>query len=143
MKDKTKVKPKNVGKVAAIKAKNPHATHREIQKESWLAPATVVKATKELKQNWNKDETIAFIVGSAKNRLKRISKFFDRYVGEAIQKPNLSRWDVSLIKDIARDDIARITVLWWNVTDDEWWLKDITAVNFILWGSKDSEITEE
>lgn len=52
MKDKSKVKPKNVWKVAEILANNPHTTHRELQKEAWLASNTIQKAKDELKRSW-------------------------------------------------------------------------------------------
>lgn len=123
MKDKTKVKPKNVWKVAEVLAENPHATYREIEKITELAPATVQKAKNELKQNWSKDETIMYIVWSAKDRLKRISVVFDKYVEQVEKKKKLENKDVALAKDIAKDDLQRITVLWWDATDENGALK--------------------
>lgn len=133
MKDKTKVKAKNVWKVAKIKAVNPNATYREIQKKTWLSQATISKANEDLKQNWSKDETIAYIVGSAKNRIKRVSKLFDRYVDEIEEKDKLERADIALAKEIVKDDLQRTTIFWWNVTDDEWWLvvQTISFLDFI------------
>lgn len=119
--DKTKVKAKNVWKVAEIKVKNPNATYREIQKKTWLSPSTISKATDELKQNWTKDETIAYIVGSAKNRLKRIADIKDRYIDEVEEKEELDNRDVDLITRIGKEDMSQITVLWWDITDKEWW----------------------
>ena len=130
MKDKTKVKARNVWKVAEIKAIDPNATYREIQEKTWLHPNTVLKANIELKQNWSKDETIAYIVGSSKDRLKRIQGIMNRFIDETEAKEELSRWDTALIKEIAKDDMARITVLWWNVTDENWGLKSIQDLTF-------------
>lgn len=126
MKDKTKVKRKNVWKVAELKIKNPNITYREIKESTWLAQNTINKANKELKQNWTKDETIAYIVGSSKDRLKRIQMVLDRFVEESEAKDELQRWDTALIKEIAKDDLQRITILWGAVTDPEWWLKEST-----------------
>jgi DNA-binding transcriptional regulator YhcF (GntR family) len=123
MKDKTKVKPRNVGKVAELKAKDPHITYREINEKTWLAQNTINKANKELKQNWTKDPTIAYIVGASKERLQKIQQVLDRFVEESFEKEKLNRSDTSLIKDIARDDLQRITVFGWDVTDDKWGLK--------------------
>lgn len=133
MKDKSKVKAKNVWKVAEIKAIDPNATQREISKQSWLAQNTVIKAEKELSQNWSKDETIAYIVWASKDRLKRIQHIMDRFIDETEAKEELSRWDTALIKEIAKDDMARITVLWGKVTDDNWGLKSIQDIIFDSW----------
>lgn len=48
---------------------------------------------------------------SAKNRLRKVSAVFDRFVDESCAKDVLNRSDASLIKEIARDDMARINVL--------------------------------
>ncbi len=122
MKDKSKVKDKNVWKVAKIKIRNPHATQREIAQEAWIAQNTVIKAEKELSQNWSKDPTIAYIVNSAKNRIKNISRVLDHKTKKILDKVELDEdienKDVFLLKDIAKDDLARVTVLGGNVTDE-------------------------
>lgn len=126
MKDKSKVKDKNVWKVAKIKIRNPHATQREIAEEAWIARNTVIKAEQELSQNWTKDPTIAYIVDSAKNRIKNISRVLDHKTKKILDKVELDEdienKDVFLLKDIAKDDLARVTVLWGNVTDESGWL---------------------
>lgn len=126
MKDKSKVKDKNVWKVAKIKIINPHATQREIAEKAWIARNTVIKAEQELSQNWTKDPTIAFIVDSAKNRIKNISRVLDHKTKKILDKVELDEdienKDVFLLKDIAKDDLARVTVLWGNVTDEQGWL---------------------
>lgn len=145
MKDTTKIKAKNVGKVAMIKAENPHATYKDIQEETGLSPATISKATQELKQNWSKDETIAYIVGSAKENLKDFSKLMrakmKKLVKESIEET--SKWEYELkewkdigvstlveINKIAKEDMARINVLWGSITDEDWWLKSIHDFTF-------------
>lgn len=123
MKDKSKVKARNIWKVANILAEDPNSTRREIESKTWLHPLTIQKAKEELNQNWTKDPTIAYIVGSAKERLQRISGILDRYIDESEEKPELDHRATALIKDIAKDDLARITLLWWNATDEQGWLK--------------------
>lgn len=153
MKDQTKVKAVNVWKVAEVKANNPNATYAEIEEETGLAPATISKATQELKQNWSKDETITYIVGSAKERLKKTSKIFDQIIDDAHDtmfnadwtRKMIKDWELefptsigikekTLIKDLAKDDMARITVLWWDITNPDWGFKSIKDMMF------DSEI---
>ena len=124
-------KKKNVWKVAKVLVKNPHATEREIAKEVWLWKSTVNRAKVELGQTGTKDETISYIVWASKNRLKKIQQVMDRFVDESIAKDELSRSDTSLIKDIAKDDLQRITVLWGDVTDENGWLKVVSESDFI------------
>jgi predicted aldo/keto reductase-like oxidoreductase len=50
-------------------------------------------------------------VGSSKNRLKKVQSYFDRYLDESLEKQNLDLNDAKVIKDIAKDDLQRITVL--------------------------------
>lgn len=122
-------KRKNVWKVAEVLIKNPNSTEREIAKEAWVSNWTAHNAKIELEQTWAKDETIAYIVGSSKNRLKRIQMVLDRFIDETESKEELSRWDTALIKEIAKDDMARITVLWGNITDDNGWFDVKTLTN--------------
>lgn len=142
MPDTTKVKPKNVWKVARVLAKNPNATQAEIAHQAWIARNTVIKAKEELSKNWTKDETIAFIVDRAKERIRKVSAIFDRFVSEAEAKKDLDRSDVYEIRNIVKDDLARVTVLGWDVTDKDWGLK-ITkdtpdeVLDQILYGNKD------
>lgn len=128
---KHKVKDKNIEKVAKIKIRNPHATQREIAEEAWIARNTVIGAEKELSQNWTKDPTIAYIVNASKNRIKNISRVLDHKTKKILDKVELDEdienKDVFLLKDIAKDDLARVTVLWWTITDEEWWLKDLST----------------
>lgn len=109
---------KNIGKVAEVLAKKPHATTKEIKEMAKVSQWTVHNATKELELSWTKDPTIAYIVGSSKNRLKKVQAFFDRYLDESLEKEQIDLNDAKVIKDIAKDDLARITVLWWDVTDE-------------------------
>lgn len=130
-------KRKNVWKVAAVLTKKPQATVREIAEETNLSVWAVQNSKKEVEQSWTKDETIAYIVGSAKTRLRRISGIFDRYIGEVEDKKEINAFDMRTIKDIAKDDQSRITVLWWDVTDKDGWLKEnsinIMSDKELLW----------
>jgi len=130
-------KRKNVGKVAEALVNDPNKTVREIARETWLWSSTVQRAKEEVAQSGTKDETIAYIVGSAKTRLRRISGIFDRYIGEVEDKKEINAFDMRTIKDIAKDDQSRITVLWWDVTDKDGWLKEnsinIMSDKELLW----------
>lgn len=122
----------NVGKVAEVLAINPNKTIREIAEETGLSIWATHSNKKEVEQSWTKDETISYIVGSAKERLKKISSIFDYKAQVVINR--IESWeevenrDISLLKDIAKDDIQRITVLWWTITDEAGWLKSIDEI---------------
>ena len=115
-------KRKNVGKVAEALIKNPNKTVREIAKETDLSIGAVHNSKKEVEQSWTKDPTIAYIVDKSKDRIKRAQRIFDRYLDEVEEKEKLERADTTLVKDIIKDDLARVTVLGGNVTDESWWL---------------------
>lgn len=123
--DKTKVKARNVWKVAEIKAKDPNATYRDIQNKTWLSPSTISKATEELKQNWSKDETIAYIVGSAKTRLQRISALKDRYVDQLDLTEEIGNREIDMANKLWQEDMKLVTVLWGDITKPDWWLKEV------------------
>ena len=115
-------KRKNVGKVAEVLIKNPNKTVREIAKETDLSIGAVHNSKKEVEQSWTKDPTIAYIVDKSKDRIKRAQRIFDRYLDEVEEKEKLERADTTLVKDIIKDDLARVTVLGGNVTDEQGWL---------------------
>jgi len=115
-------KRKNVGKVAEALINNPNKTVREIAKETWIGTSTVQRAKVEVAQTGTKDETIAYIVDKSKERIKTAQAIFDRYIQESSQKETLEYKDVTLVKDIVKDDLWRVTVLWGNVTDESGWL---------------------
>lgn len=115
-------KRKNVGKVAEALIKNPNKTVREIAKETDLSIGAVHNSKKEVEQSWTKDPTIAYIVDKSKERIKTAQAIFDRYIQESANKETLEKWDITLVKDIVKDDLARVTVLGGNVTDEQGWL---------------------
>ena len=82
-------------------------------------------ANKILSQDWTKDETIQYIVGASKARIKRVQGIFDRYVKQIENQKQLDRKDIALAKDILKDDQARVTVFWGSVTDEQGGYKSI------------------
>ena len=120
-------KRKNVWKVAKVLAVKPNATVREIARETNMWTSTAHRAKEELEKTGTKDPTINYIVGASKARLEKIQWVMDRFIDETVSKKKLTRLDTSLIKEIAKDDLQRITVLWWTVTDDDGGLKQIVS----------------
>lgn len=126
-------KRKNVWKVAEVIIENPNKTVREIAKETNLSVWAVHNSKKEVEQSWTKDPTIAYIVGSAKLRIERVSGIFDRRIDQIEEKQKLENKDIALAKDIVKDDMARVSILWWDATDNEWWLKAIQEITINIW----------
>jgi len=126
-------KRKNVWKVAEVLAKNPNKSIKEIQKETNLWVWTIHRAKEEVEKSGIKDETIAYIVHSSKERIKRAVAIFDKYLDQVEEKDKLDRADIALTKDIVKDDMARVNIFWWDVTDDEGWLKAIQDITITIW----------
>lgn len=117
-------KRKNVWKVAESLAKNPNKTVREIAKETKLSVWAVQNSKKEVEQSWTKDETIAYIVGSAKTRLQRISALKDRYVDQLDLSDEIGNREIDMANKLWQEDMKLVTVLWWDITKPDWWLKE-------------------
>lgn len=135
---KPKVKADNVWKVAKILVKNPNATRREIESKTKLHPLTIQKAKEELNQNWTKDTTIAYIVGSAKTRLQRISALKDRYVDQLDLAEEIGNREIDMANKLWQEDMKLVTVLWWDVTKDDWgfkveWLSKEELLRIAMW----------
>lgn len=114
-----------IGKVAEVVAENPNQTVREIAKVAWLGKSTVARNVVELGQSGTKDPTIAYIVGKSKERMKKVQAYFDRYLEESLEQERLGNDETKIITNIVKDDLARITVLWGTITDEDGWLKQI------------------
>lgn len=123
MRDKTKVKAKNVWKVAKAIIKNPHLTKTDISQQTGLARNTVIKASQELSTNWTKDPVIKYIVWSSKERIARASQIFDRFLDEVESKKDLNRSDIREVVNIVKDDMAKVNVFGGTLTDDNWGLR--------------------
>lgn len=126
-------KRKNVGKVAEALIKNPNKTVREIAQETNMSIGAVHSSKIEVEQSWTKDETIAYIVDKSRERIKNISRVLDHKTKKILDKvekdEDIDNKDIYLLKDIAKDDQSRVAVLWWTITDDKGWLRDMTDVS--------------
>lgn len=116
-------KRKNIWKVAEVLVKNPNKTVREIAKETGIWSSTVQRAKEEVAQSGTKDTTIAYIVGSAKTRLQRISALKDRYVDQLDLAEEIGNREIDMANKLWQEDMKLVTVLWGDVTKDDWWFK--------------------
>ncbi len=125
-----KDKQKNIWKVAEVIAKDPHATDRDIAKITWLSVWAAHSSKKEVEQSWTKDETIKYIVDSSKNRIRRAQWIFDRFLDQVEEKSEITKSDVWMVKELVKDDQARVENLWWSITDENGGMKDF-VINLI------------
>ena len=136
-----KDKRNNVGSVAEVLTKHPNATIREIAEKTWLWIGTIHRAIEELEKSGTKDTTIAYIVGSAKDNLKdltklqraKIKKMVSEYIIEddkwnvsVIEWKEINMRDLEMMSKMWKDYMQQITVLWWDITDKDWGLKEQT-----------------
>lgn len=117
-------KKRNVWKVAKELVKNPHATEREIAEKTWLWCWTVNRAKKELVQNGAKDTTIQYIVTKAKENLNLAQQIQRKYLEQVnAKKRKLAPSEINEVSKISKDEMQRVTVLGWDITDEWWGLK--------------------
>lgn len=57
-----------------------------------------------------------------------MSGIFDRYIDQIEKKAKLDNRDIALAKDIVKDDMARVTILGGNLTDEDGTLKSIQEI---------------
>lgn len=114
-------KIKNQAKIVREVIKNPLATDREVAKATWVWKSTANRARKELGQVGTKIEAIQEII---KNDME-IVKLWQSIIMQRME----TQPDKLSTKDIisATDTWAkRYSLFKWDVTDPEWWLKDIS-----------------
>lgn len=132
-------KLKNLAKVSEVLVENPHATIKEISSKTDLSIWAVHSSKKEVEKSWNKDETISIIVNDAKNRIKMAGKIFDAHSQDIYNKYYDENWvrkegtepnkeDIKLLKEYVKDDLQRVTVFGWQITDEWGWLKEISTI---------------
>ncbi len=114
-------KTKNKIKVIKELIKNPLLTNREIAKKANIWLATANRTKHEVEQKGTKSNIIDKIIENdakivdltQKEIQKRISKNPDKVSTRDL----ISAWDVSA---------KRYSIFKWEVTDKDWWLKEIT-----------------
>jgi hypothetical protein len=94
-----------------------------------------------LEKTGTKDTTISYIVWSAKDNLKdlaklqraKIKKMVSEYIVEddewnvsIIQDKEINMKDLEMMSKMWKDYMQQITVLWWDITDPNGWLKEQT-----------------
>lgn len=131
------IKRRNIGKIAEYLMENPQATIPEIWRGVGLSVWCVHLNLQELEKFWTKDGVIVFVVNKAKKNLWLAQKLQRRFLDQLDAKTDPDRpekeWkpaekitnqEIREVSHISNDEIKRIAVLWWTITDENWWLKE-------------------
>lgn len=115
-------KLKNRAKVIKATLQNPLASQREIAKQQWVSHETVNRIQKEMWQAVTKDDRI---VGICDKDLEIITKWQQEIMKKlsnpkAVQKMRM--WEISTA---LAESTRRYTLLRWNATDENGWIKQV------------------
>lgn len=122
-------KLKNKAKVISKVIQNPLATEREIASELWLWNWTVHNHLKELEQNWAKSQAIEEIIEKDVKIVNLAQNILQSRMEKEPEK--ISNRDLISASDISA---KRYSLLKWQATDKEWWLKQIQDITInIIW----------
>lgn len=116
-------KKKSIDKVAASLAKNPLQTEREIAKDTWLGNGTVNRAKKEVEQIGAKDDRIQALTDKDFDCIRLWVEEINRRLSD---KEELRSMKATEISQVIKENTARYTLFKWNVTDDQWGMKELS-----------------
>lgn len=125
-------KKKNLDKVAASLAKDPLQSERQLAKNAWVSNGTAHNMKEELEQTWAvKDSRIVNLTDWDFKLMEMIQqRKFARMndTDNPVNDSDVNNWD--------KEAKARYTIFRWEATDNEWGLKDVSAIdklNDLLW----------
>lgn len=121
-------KKKTIAKVTKSLINEPIQSARELAKKTWLWVSTVNRARKELAQLGTKDDRILWICDTDLENVLLWQRELQRRLKE---DPQLLR--TSDIVQIIAEWTKRYSLFKWDITDKDWWLKQIESVNIIIW----------
>ena len=110
----------NTVKVAKEVLKNPLKTQREIAEEAWVSVGTVNAKLNSLEQEGRKDPLISDI---CKTDIENVSLWQAELRRRLKEKAD--KLKVNEIVQIIAEWTKRYTIFKWDITDKDWWLKDI------------------
>lgn len=126
-------KANNIAKVLKERVKNPLETTREVAKKTWLDFSTVAKLDKELPQISTKSKIILEICDLDINLVKKWLKELDRRFNDSKELKQIRPTEIS---QVIKDSSWRYQIFKWDITDNNWWMKNIWALetlNNLLW----------
>lgn len=128
MNTKTKTKKersdklKNRAKVIKATLKNPLKSQREIAKQVWVSKGTVSNVQHELGQSWPKDDRILWICDADLEIIKLWQKIIQDKLND---KKTVKNMKASEVSQVIAENTRRYTLLRWNATDENGWIKKV------------------
>lgn len=128
MNTKTKTKKersdklKNRAKVIKATLKNPLKSQREIAKEQWVSDRTVWRVQAEMSQNVAKDDRIIWICDKDLEIIKLWQAELERRLKDKKALSKMRSWEIS---QVIAENTRRYTLLRWNATDENGWIKKV------------------
>lgn len=128
MNTKTKTKKersdklKNRAKVIKATLKNPLKSQREIAKEQWVSDRTVWRVQAEMSQNVAKDDRIIWICDKDLEIIKLWQAELERRLKDKKALSKMRSWEIS---QVLAENTRRYTLLRWNATDENGWIKKV------------------
>ena len=115
-------KLKNRAKVIKATLQNPLKSQREIAKETWVNAATVCRNQKEMQQTATKDDRI---VGICDKDLEIITKWQQEIMKKLSNPKAVQKMRMGEISTALAESTRRYTLLRWNATDENGWIKQV------------------
>lgn len=121
-------KTKNKIKVIKELLKNPLQTEREIANKINISKSSAHNHRKELGQFWPNSNIIDDIIKKDADIVKMVQNELMKRIknnpARVSTRDLISAWDVSA---------KRYSVFKWDITDKEWWLKNIQDISIVIW----------
>ena len=115
-------KLKNRAKVIKATLKNPLKSQREIAKEQWVSDRTVWRVQAEMSQNVAKDDRIIWICDKDLEIIKLWQAELERRLKDKKALSKMRSWEIS---QVIAENTRRYTLLRWNATDENGWIKKV------------------
>ena len=128
MNTKTKTKKewsdklKNRAKVIKATLKNPLATQREIAKQQLISKSSVNRIQQEMGQTGTKDDRILWICDADLEIIKLWQKIIQDKLND---KKTVKKMKASEVSQVIAENTRRYTLLRWNATDENGWIKKV------------------
>ncbi len=125
-----KTDSKTKAKVIKEKIKNPDASVRDIEKKVWINKDTVSKVIREdLPEVAKQSDIIKEIIDNDRAILKIwINLTLDKFRQIREEDTSLDLNQVKIINDILDKAKSRVALFGWDITDEQWWLKDSSTL---------------
>ena len=115
-------KLKNRAKVIKATLKNPLKSQREIAKDQWISKSSVNIIQQEMGQTGTKDDRILWICDADLEIIKLWQKIIQDKLND---KKTVKKMKASEVSQVIAENTRRYTLLRWNATDENGWIKKV------------------